>query len=266
MKNNIPSSLRYNVLALLFILLGIPAAVFAASDKYEKWDTAHDNGWSYKVKLGFVLGGTTPIPFPASIRSIDGFSTYGSTMLGFETTRNVVGNRLGITSGVRLTLEGMSTEARVKNYHMSLVQGGEKMEGFYTGINKSHERMLTVTVPVLASYRVCPRWTLKCGPYFQWLLYRKFTGRVYDGYLREGDPTGQKIAFTKENPATYDFSNDMRRFLWGAEVGADWQATNRLSAFTYLDFGINGVFHGGFKTIDFTMYPVFLTLGLACSL
>lgn len=257
------AKLRAFIPALLMAGCALP--IRAAADAYETWTPTPHNNWGFKVKAGFVLGGTAPIPFPASIRSVDGFSPYGSAMLGLEAER-LLNRHWGLASGLRLTIEGMSTEARVKNYHTSLVQGGDELSGYFTGINKTHERMLTLSVPLLASYRVCPRWTLKAGPYFQWVLYRKFTGRVYDGYLREGDPTGQKIIFTKANPATYNFSNDMRRFLWGAELGADWQAMEHLSAFTYLDFGINGIFHGGFRTVDFTMYPVFLTLGLAYSL
>ena len=83
------------------------------------------------------------------------------------------------------------------------------------------------------------------------------------GYLRVGDPTGEKVEISKENPATYNFADDMRRVLWGVELGADWKITRRFTAFANLDWGMNSVFKSDFKTIDFPMYPLYATFGIA---
>ena len=55
----------------------------------------------------------------------------------------------------------------------------------------------------------------------------------------------------------------MRRVLWGVELGADWKITRRFTAFANLDWGMNSVFKSDFKTIDFPMYPLYATFGIA---
>ena len=60
--------------------------------------------------------------------------------------------------------------------------------------------------------------------YVSYLTEGDFSGHVYDGYLREGDPTGPKIEFKDGRIATYDFSNRLRRFVYGAQMGISWRA------------------------------------------
>ena len=42
-----------------------------------------------------------------------------------------------------------------------------------------------------------------------------FDGYVYDGYLREGDPTGPKISFEGDYVPTNDFGDNLRHFQVG---------------------------------------------------
>lgn len=249
------------LLALMFAALCLSLSAKAGNGHA----TGHAPQITYTLRGGIVIGGTAPLPLPRCIRDITAFSPWGMTMIGLDAQRDIKG-RWGIRSGLRLSLDGMNTEARVKNYHLTLTQGGDKLTGYYTGLNKTHERMLSLKIPLLATYRAGEKITLYAGPYVQYAFDKKFTGRVYDGYLREGTPTGMKVSFTRSNPATYDFSDDMTRFLLGAEAGADWQVASRWAAFANLDFGATGIFKRKFKTIEFKMYPVYLTLGMAYTL
>ncbi len=49
---------------------------------------------------------------------------------------------------------------------------------------------------------------LKLGPYFSYVTSHKFEGSAYDGYLRQGDPTGPKVELGHEDGerGEYDFS------------------------------------------------------------
>ena len=71
------------------------------------------------------------------------------------------------------------------------------------------------------------------------------------------------MEITKDNPATYDFSEDLRKFQWGAQLGAEWKAFSHLNVYADLTWGLNSIFKKDFKTITFDMYPIYGTLGFA---
>ena len=61
-----------------------------------------------------------------------------------------------------------------------------------------------LTIPLMATYKLSNRWNIKAGPYFSYLLSREFSGHVYEGYLREDDPTGPKVEFTGQQDLTFE--------------------------------------------------------------
>ena len=67
----------------------------------------------------------------------------------------------------------------------------------------------------------------------------EFSGSAYDGYLRHVDPTGERVEVTR---ASYDFSDDLRHFQWGAQVGAQWRAYKHLAVYADLEWGFNNIF------------------------
>ena len=93
------------------------------------------------------------------------------------------------------------------------------------------------------------------------MLEGDFSGNVYEGYLRKTDPTGPKVEFTDGKVATYDFSNDLRKFQWGMQLGGEWKAFKHLNVYADLTWGLNDIFKKDFKTITFAMYPIYLNLG-----
>lgn len=230
---------------------------------YAKWGPTTDhNGMGFLVRLGYVIGGSTPLPLPGEIRKINEFKPKGGISLGVDGYK-YFNTRWGLTAGLRLFYEGMHTGANVKNYHMAIRMDEDVVEGNFTGTDITDTRMFGMTIPVTATYRVGARWTFNLGPFVSFWFYRDFNGEVYDGYLREGDPTGQKISISAENPATYDFGDDMRRFAVGAEFCADFRITRHLNAFGLLDWGFTDVFKNDFETVTFSLYPIYATLGLA---
>ncbi len=246
------------VCAGLLTALGVQART---EDKYETW-SPRTRDWGVLVRAGFVMGGTTPLPLPQEVRSINRYRPEGGLTFGADAYK-MFHRRWGLMAGVHFFMEGMNTGADVKNYHMGITQGVDYLEGNFTGTDVTKTFMVGFTVPVMATFRISPRWNVNLGPYVSFLTYRDFEGSVYNGYLREGDPTGQKVEISHLNPATYDFSANMRSILWGMELGFDWKATRRITAFGSLDWGMNGVFHSHFKTIDFPMYPMYATFGVA---
>lgn len=199
-------------------------------------------------------------PLPAEIRSLESYrpgmqiALEGNVIKWFD-------KKWGALLGVRFEDKGMKTDARVKDYHLVMdSKDNGHLEGAWTGYVKTKVKNSYITVPIQGIYKVSPRWDLKFGPYLSFLMNKDFSGSAYDGYIREGDPTGEKIVIENEE-ATYDFSNDLRKFQWGLDAGAEWKAYRHLSVYADLTWGLNSIFKKGFESISFDMYCIYLNFG-----
>jgi len=234
-------------------------------------------GWHVSVGAGLNMGGTSPVPLPRSIRSMDSFNPLLNLSLE-GTAHKKFDEHWGVDVGLRFETKGMKTEATVKNYHMKITEnangGVQTMEGGWTGKVVTRVHDIYLTIPVLATYTFQnDRWTMNVGPYFGFLLNGEFEGNVYDGYLRtagnaEGTPAADRIPDELgENVdvtyATYDFGAEQRTFAWGLQVGGSFRAYKHLYVNAHLDWGLNSIFPGDFKTITFKMYPIYGNLGFS---
>lgn len=217
-----------------------------------------------EVKLGYGLGGTAPLPLPAEIRQINGFKPLCN--LSLQGLYNIgLSERWGILTGLRLERKGMTSEATVKNYGMSISDdNGGTVTGRWTGDVTMTSDLLQITLPVSASFKCSEKWMVHAGLYLGYVARHKFYGEVYNGYLREGDPTGAKIEID-ENPQTFDFSEEMRNLQVGATAGCRFQFYKGLGAFADLNWGINDIFVSDFETISFNLYPIYATIGFSYS-
>lgn len=73
------------------------------------------HGWEYEIRAGVSIGGTSPLPLPVEIRSIDSynptlaFMLEGNAIKWLGTTK-----KWGVITGVRLETKNMITKATVK--------------------------------------------------------------------------------------------------------------------------------------------------------
>ena len=221
------------------------------------------DGWEYTARLGYNIGGTAPIGMPATIRSLNKYTLKANFSLGIDAHKNLT-PQWGVLTGLHLENKGMEVDATVKNYHITMTKGGDEIEGYYTGSLVTECDEWVLTLPVMATFNAGEKVMLKCGPYVSYVATKVFKGYVYDGYLRREQPTGEKIEMgnTDESRGTFDFSDKMRRFQAGVDIGADWQIGRRWGAYADLQWGLNGIHHSSFKTIEQTLYPIFGTLGV----
>lgn len=240
------------ILTLLALVLGMQV------QGKNLWD---DN--SYYVRLGYNLGGTAPVGMPSTIRGLSRYTLQPNLLIGVD-IQKPLGNDWGLMVGLHVENKDMKTDARVKNYHMAMRQGGQSVEGMYTGHVITEVTLGMVTIPVLATYDLSSKVRLKCGPYVSFIYNREFSGDAYDGYLRVGNPTGNKLEIGSDpgTRGTYDFSDDLRKMHVGIDLGADWYFSKRWGASLDLAWGVNGIFKSDFDTIDDTLFPIYGTIGV----
>lgn len=217
----------------------------------------------YNLRFGYGAGGTAPVGMPATIRSLESYKLTPNFTLGLDIEKKL-GGKWGVVLGLHLENKGMNIDARVKNYHMAVIRGGQSLEGYFTGMNTTEVEQWMLTVPVQASYSPCAKVRLRAGPYVSYLRSREFTGYASGGYIRVGSPTGSKVEIGSEpgTRGTYDFSDEMRHMQAGVKIGADWFFHKQWGAFADLSWGLTGIFHSSFNTIEQTLYPIYGTVGV----
>ena len=218
---------------------------------------------TYDLRLGYSVGGTMPATMPAEIRAVTSYTPALNLQVGIDAEKRLT-DRVGLVVGLRFENKGMRTDARVKNYGMTIVQGTQQLSGRFTGgvVTRASEWMLTV--PATASLHLSRDLRLRFGPYASWLVARSFTGYAHDGYLRVGDPTGAKVDIGRGEGrrGDYDFSHEMRQLQAGLLLGLDWHFAPRLGAYLELTRGLSGIHRSGFTAIEQPLYPVFGTIGV----
>ena len=125
--------------AVIMLTLALSAA--AQSESGKKFE--------YRIKAGFNIGGTLPIPLPAEIRKIESYSptmafTVEGSVLRWFTPK------WALTTGLRFETKGMNAGAKVKNYQMTLlIENGDKtgeMSGRFTGRIKTRVQNEYITL------------------------------------------------------------------------------------------------------------------------
>lgn len=221
----------------------------------------------YMVRLGYGIGGTSPIGMPATIRSLDKFTPTPNLVIGLDAYKPLTG-RWGLQAGFHYENKGMKTDARVKGYNMEMRRGDDVLKGLFTGNVVTNVEEWMVTLPLQATYDVGGKVRIKFGPYFSYVLSNDFSGYAYDGYLRVGNPTGDKVELghNEGERGDYDFSSDLRHWQFGLDLGADWFFSKRFGAYAGLSWGLTNVFRKDFKTIEQSMYPIYGSVGLTYKL
>ena len=218
------------IISILGLLLLTSHSLFAQKDRNAGIINSYLIGLEYEVKAGFSIGGTSPLPLPKEIRSIDSYNPTLQIAIEGNVTKWLNPARTwGIMLALRLETKGMKTDARVKNYSMEIIgSGGEKLKGNWTGGVQTKVENSYFSIPVVALYQLNNRVSFSAGPFVSFATNRNFSGYVYDGYLREINPTGTKVEFSGDNRASYDFSDNLRKFQWGAQIGTEWKAFKHL--------------------------------------
>lgn len=229
-----------------------------------------ENGYRITLRAGYNIGGCAPMPMPQEIKSINGYNPGFNMGIGADIEK-MFNDRWGVMSGIRFESKSMDADATVENYHTVLSRNGDLVEGNFTGKESTSTERTLITVPIRLLYRPSRIWTLQAGPYISYALKKEFSGKATEGYIRTLNndpitglpaPIGNRIDITPDNPATYDFSEKMRRLEWGVSIDVDCQCFKQLMVYANIDWGMSDIFRNSFDdTISFPMYSIYATIG-----
>lgn len=222
------------------------------------------DGLSLRARVGYSVGATAPLGIPEEIRKLNSFNPAFNISVGFDVEKNVA-RRFGLMVGARFENKGMETDVDAKAYNMAeLRQGDQTLGGYFTGGVYLKVKQWMLTVPLMATFDI-GKSQIHAGPYISALLGKEISGYAYDGYLRQETPTGAKVEMghSPEDRGNYDMTDDMRNAQFGIMAGADWLILNHFGVYVDLSWGLTGVFHSDFKTIEQTLYPIFGTIGIS---
>jgi hypothetical protein len=242
--------MKYSVWAAI-LLLSFPLCRFQAQGKQP--------GWDFRINGGFNIGGTSPLPLPAEIRSVSFSPPALSPHAALEVIRRL-NDRWGISAQLTLDYKGFEVEDRAKNLYTEIEMNDEKYTGNFTGKNTTQIHNSFFTLPITATYRINGRWEVQAGMYAGYLYSANFKGYASDGYIRQGSPVGEK---TIVDHASFDFSDRQRPFDYGLLVAGEWSFSRRFAARGQIAWGLNPAFPSDFTGIPFKIYHIYGTLGLS---
>ncbi|MGL4584361.1 MAG: porin family protein [Flavobacterium sp.] len=251
-----------NILISLTALFSVQIISAQEVQSTKRFETFFTKNMSYQINANFSIGGASPLGLPEEIRSIDSYNP--TLLLGLEANATkwlTDDHKWGVRMGLRFEEKGMKTDARVKNYLIEVKSNTGPSRGYFTGDVYTNVKNTYLTIPISAVYSINQNWNVYGGLYFSALIDKNFTGNVSNGYLREKDPTGLKVEFNDGAEADYDYSDEVRKFQWGTQVGAEWKMNKHFKLFGDVTYGFNGVLNSDFDAISFSMHNIYLNLG-----
>lgn len=246
-----------NIFAIFAILL----FTYTANAQNNVSDSlpSKNKNWEYEIKVGFNIGGFSPLPLPYEIRKIESYNPTLAVPIEANVTRWInTKQNWGITTGLKLENKAMTSKGVVKNYAMKVIgDNNQEISGNWTGKVQTKVRNTYLTVPILITHKFNQCWQIRGGMYLSYMTEGNFSGKVYDGYLREGNPIGNKMNLDY----MYDFSKELQRFAYGIQAGVSYRIARSININADLSWGLNSIFKNSFETISFGMYPIYMAVG-----
>lgn len=242
------------------------------------------------LRLGYSIGGTIPIDFPAEMRALNSYSPKVNYQFGIDYERMLT-DKYGLQLGLYLERRGFKSEVEMRHYDITLEQGGEKIKGPFSGNVVIEIVQIGVTIPVQATWHPDEKWTLRLGPYVSYIHDRSFQGYAYgkkvydadgkwtgsfDAYIRRDEIRGEKVEIgdiykdeagnVVDKRGTFsgeDYNSYLRRLQYGVDMGAEFKINRSWGAYADFSFGLNSAFNGKEgNPVSMALHPTYLTVGL----
>lgn len=218
--------------------------------------------WEHEsfIKGNLNIGATTPYSMPKNI-TVAGFNPLFTPSVSYEISVYRL-NSLKVFTGLRYEAKGMHVKADVKGYYTEFYQNGSQLSGYFTGANDTKAYNSYMSLPVKAVYELNSKWSIYGGGYLSYNISSKFNGYARDGYIWIDNNTN-KIQVTE---GEFDFSKNVQKWDAGLEFGTKRMINSRFGVDVNLTTGLVPLFGKDFKSITFSMYNVFLGVGVSYKL
>ena len=215
------------------------------------------NNIDYRLKAGVNLGASTPMPIPNRLSNLSWSPNIGP----FIELSIVVfpDSNIGLSAGTKIEYKKMDVSASVYQLYSEVNIDNLLTKGYFTGTNETHLDVSYLTIPLQGIYKINHNLEFVLGFFASFSLDGNFYGAVKNGYIRAGDPTGERtdIEFSE-----FDFSDELRNLDWGCIGGINTYLTKKL----YLNFQINlslsSLLNTNFAGIPYKLYNLYSSLGL----
>ncbi len=251
-----------NKIIIILLVFACVNTSLKANDEPEK-----KRPLEWYLNLGLNMGGSMPVPIPEEVRKLNSYNPKINPHIGIGTIYKL-DDKWGIGTELSIGNKGMRVTDEVKYMRTRVLvsKPGEEervVEGYFVGKNKTNVNLQYLSLTLVGTYYIHPKWELKAGIYASSILDSKFTGNVSDGYLREGTPNGLKVKIEAHNPATFDFSENMRDFDAGFIIGGKYNATDRIGVFVNFNCGLTDIFYRDESPIQFKMQNLYVSFGVS---
>lgn len=254
--------MKNKFIIILLALTSISTVVFAdnGDDKKKTLD--------WYLNLGINIGGSMPVPLPEEVRKIESYNPKINPHIGISTVYHL-DKKWGISTELSVGSKGMRVKDEVKYMHTKVLVSEKgsndprMVDGYFTGKNVTNVNIQYLAIALTGIYNINEKWEVKAGLYAANNLKTKFYGNVSDGHLRDGVPNGPIVVIEADNPATFDFDDDMRDFDAGIVLGGKYNINDRIGAIVNLNWGLTDIFYGDQNPINFKMQNIYATFGVA---
>ncbi len=218
------------------------------------------NDMDYRLRAGISIGGTAPLNIPQEIRKLEGYQPSLIPSIEFN-AHYPLDKNWGIISGLRLEYKGMHTTANVKQWYVTMnVSRGDnpgEVKGYFTGTVELNSVNGYITIPLLLSYDLGTHWRFGAGGFGAVAIDRNFTGEASDGDLYD------LMSHQYVESASFDFSNEVRHFDFGAQLSADWRITEKIAVSAQFAFSLTPLFNKDFHNVAYNLYNIYGNIGAA---
>lgn len=257
--------MKSKLLIILFIFTTLSTNIRAdeGDDKKKTLD--------WYLNLGINIGGSMPVPLPAEVRKINNYNPKINPHIGISTIYNL-NKKWGIGTELSLGIKGMRVKDEVKYMHTKVLVSekgnpdSKMVDGYFTGKNTTNVNLQYLSLTLSGIYNIDDKWEVRLGMYAASILKAKFDGNVSDGYLRDKEPNGPIVVIEADNPALFDFSDNLRDFDAGIVLGGKYKINERIGAIINLNWGLTDIFYRDQNPINFKMQNIYATFGVSYKL
>ncbi len=223
-------------------------------------------GQTYKLTLypsiGADVGGAVPFPLsdiPAGAKWTP--SVNPSLGAGLKFTLN---DRWDLIVEANYHNLEFTAEADVRS--QPYFYGDQQYVIYFSGHTETDVEIKFLEIPLMAGYSISNNWILTPGLYYSKIFKSDFSTSGQDGVTSTDKAITDNAVLPGPSNPNYDFDDYMDTWDVGVLLGFRYSLNHRLSFTTRLQTGFKSIFKADFDSIDYEMYQVRLSVGVAINL